>query len=187
MATATQISERALKRLGLLQAGASASSADVADATEALNTMIASWAAEGLSGASDVPLDSRFEQAVIAMLAVRLAEDYGAQPGPILLDDAKKGWAAIQAAFFFVPESVFDSALSNTGPFWADGLIISEPENYGAWVASTDYELRNFAVNGSNLYECTTAGTSASSGGPTGTASEITDGTVVWCWRRVTS
>jgi hypothetical protein len=30
------------------------------------------------------------------------------------------------------------------------------------------------------LYRCTTAGTSASSGGPTGTGTSITDGTAVW-------
>jgi hypothetical protein len=38
-------------------------------------------------------------------------------------------------------------------------------------------------VGSGNLYRCTTAGTSASSGGgPTGTGSSITDGTAVWTY-----
>lgn len=184
MATATQIAERALKRLGIVQAGTSASAADIADAEEALNAMIDSWNAEGLSG-NTIPYDSRFEHGIIAMLAVRLAEDYGVTPGQVVVRDADNGWLAIQAAHFAVPESNFESALISSGPFGWDDIILNAPSNYGAWAASTDYDLRTFVVNGSNLYECTTAGTSASSGGPTGTASAITDGTVMWCWRRV--
>jgi hypothetical protein len=34
--------------------------------------------------------------------------------------------------------------------------------------------------NGTNVYQCTTGGISAGTGGPTGTGSGITDGTVVW-------
>ncbi len=33
-----------------------------------------------------------------------------------------------------------------------------------------------------NIYHCTTAGTTASTGGPTGTGSAISDGSVVWQW-----
>ena len=33
-----------------------------------------------------------------------------------------------------------------------------------------------------NVYRCTIAGTSAATGGPTGTGSAITDGTVTWAW-----
>lgn len=49
-----------------------------------------------------------------------------------------------------------------------------------AWVASTAYAYGDERSNGGNTYVCKTAGTSASSGGPTGTTSEITDGTCVW-------
>lgn len=48
------------------------------------------------------------------------------------------------------------------------------------WAGSTAYSLGDFVTNGANQYKCTTAGTSAASGGPTGTGSGITDGTVVW-------
>ncbi len=50
-----------------------------------------------------------------------------------------------------------------------------------AWVASTAYNtLGAFVSNGGNAYVLTTAGTSASSGGPTGTGTNIVDGTCVW-------
>lgn len=50
------------------------------------------------------------------------------------------------------------------------------------WQASTAYALTQQVNNGGNVYKCTTAGTSASSGGPTGTGSGITDGTAVWAY-----
>lgn len=49
------------------------------------------------------------------------------------------------------------------------------------WAASTVYPLNKHVINdGGKVYVCTTAGTSAGSGGPTGTGSGITDGTCVW-------
>lgn len=51
-----------------------------------------------------------------------------------------------------------------------------------AWVASTAYTVGLRVVNVGNVYQCTTAGTSAASGGPTGTSSAITDGTVTWSY-----
>lgn len=50
------------------------------------------------------------------------------------------------------------------------------------WAASTAYLLNQHVINDSSkVYKCTTAGTSAGSGGPTGTAgSGITDGSAVW-------
>lgn len=49
-----------------------------------------------------------------------------------------------------------------------------------AWVASTTYAVGQVRENGGNIYRCVTAGTSAGSGGPTGTGTAITDGSVVW-------
>lgn len=51
-----------------------------------------------------------------------------------------------------------------------------------AWAASTAVQLNQHVHNGGNVYVCTTAGTTASSGGPTGTGSGITDGTAVWAY-----
>jgi hypothetical protein len=51
-----------------------------------------------------------------------------------------------------------------------------------AWAATTAYSVGDLRQNGSpaNIYRCITAGTSAASGGPTGTGTSISDGTVTW-------
>ncbi len=53
--------------------------------------------------------------------------------------------------------------------------LVSEP-----WAINKAYQLNQQVHNGGNIYICTTAGTSAGSGGPTGTGSGITDNTAVW-------
>ena len=184
MATATEISQRALKRLGIVNSGETAAASDVADATEALNAMIAAWEAGWYSG-DTLPLDPRFEQGIIAQLAVRISEDYGVQPGPVLLRDAEAGMMQMQAAFFTVPASSFDKGLTQSGTNYTYGTLAGTgPANHAPWQASTAYTLRLYAVNNANLYEVKTAGTSAASVGPTGTGSDIADGTVVWVWRK---
>lgn len=56
------------------------------------------------------------------------------------------------------------------------------------WAASTAYVVDptaggiNRVQNGGNLYQCLAPGTSASSGGPTGTSGNITDGSVHWAY-----
>lgn len=50
------------------------------------------------------------------------------------------------------------------------------------WLASTAYVVGQTRVNGANSYQLTTAGTSAASGGPTGTGAGIADGTAVWSY-----
>lgn len=50
-----------------------------------------------------------------------------------------------------------------------------------AWQAATAYSLGTLVLNDTNkIYVCKTAGTSAGSGGPTGTSTGITDNTVTW-------
>ena len=48
------------------------------------------------------------------------------------------------------------------------------------WVASTSYSVGDKVNNNNNIYICTTAGTSAGSGGPSGTGTGISDNNVVW-------
>lgn len=181
MATATEIATTALKRLRIVGAGDTPSAEDIADATDALNAMIASWEAQGLTG-DVLPLDARFEAGVTAMLAVRLAEDYGKTPGPVLLDDADRGWKGIRGAYFAVPRATFDTSLNADR---CTGIIGEAPWPNRSWQPVTEYALRTFVTNEANIYECITSGISAASGGPSGTASTIADGSVVWCWRRV--
>jgi|GEM_PF-5311822 len=52
-----------------------------------------------------------------------------------------------------------------------------------AWVASHAYASGDVVLNGGNCYQCTGAGTSAGSGGPTGTGSTITDNTCTWSYQ----
>ena len=51
------------------------------------------------------------------------------------------------------------------------------------WQANSSYTLGTQVVNGGNLYTCTGSGTSAGSGGPTGTSTnEVNDNTVKWLY-----
>lgn len=49
-----------------------------------------------------------------------------------------------------------------------------------AWQGSAVYAIGAQVHNGGNLYRCTAGGTSAASGGPTGTGASIVDGGVTW-------
>ena len=62
------------------------------------------------------------------------------------------------------------------------GCHFENPWFLNDWTASTAYSVGDMVQNDSNgnCYECVTAGTSAGSGGPTGTGSGIADGTAVW-------
>ena len=55
------------------------------------------------------------------------------------------------------------------------------------WVASTAYVVGDLVQNGGNVYVCDTAGTSASSGGPSGTGANITDGSTRWDYEQAVS
>lgn len=54
-----------------------------------------------------------------------------------------------------------------------------------SWTATTAYTVGEHVTNDTGpvkIYKCITAGTSAGSGGPTGTGAAITDGTVTWTY-----
>lgn len=57
-----------------------------------------------------------------------------------------------------------------------------EDSSAAAWAASTAYIVGARVAAGGNIYLCQVAGTSASSGGPTGTSNAITDGSVTWSY-----
>ena len=61
------------------------------------------------------------------------------------------------------------------------GAFATAVDTVVVWVLSTAYVIGQRVVNDTGkLYQCITAGTSASSGGPTGTAADITDGSCHW-------
>lgn len=59
-----------------------------------------------------------YEAGLVAMLAVRMAEDFGAAVGPVLARDAKLGWEALAAAFAIIPTPTdtyrFEGGLTDT-------------------------------------------------------------------------
>lgn len=58
----------------------------------------------------------------------------------------------------------------------APGTITTQ----ASWASTHAYVVGNRVTNASRVYQCITSGTSAGGGGPTSTASNITDGTVHW-------
>jgi len=62
-----------------------------------------------------------------------------------------------------------------------NGTACTVDYDYTSWQASTAYAVGDIITNDSGkVYTCDTAGTSASSGGPTGTGANITDGGARW-------
>ena len=57
---------------------------------------------------------------------------------------------------------------------------MAPPATFPAWAASTAYALNQCVANVGYAFRCSTAGTSAASGGPAPSTSSITDGGVVW-------
>lgn len=84
-------------------------------------------------------------------------------------------------------ESIYIESLGPTA-FWPLNDAVSSSTAVdlagGAWIASTAYSVGAYRTNGGNVYVCTTAGTSASSGGPSGTGTGISDGSCVWNYSR---
>lgn len=70
-----------------------------------------------------------------------------------------------------------DTTIPQRSTYWLN--VVGNVGN-PSWIASHAYTLNTVADNGGNTYKVTTPGTSASSGGPSGTGSAITDGSVVW-------
>lgn len=82
------------------------------------------------------------------------------------------------------------SSGAGTGPSGAGGAITDGSVVWAyqvalstAWAGTTPYALGDVVTNdGGKLYSCIKNGTSAGSGGPTGTGNVITDGTVTWTY-----
>lgn len=64
------------------------------------------------------------------------------------------------------------------------GRLVSIGHQAAAWAASTAYALAAVKRNSGNTYECIKAGTSASSGGPSGEGDEIVDNNITWKFLR---
>lgn len=70
-------------------------------------------------------------------------------------------------------------SVAGTGARFAT-LAEATLEAADAWAGSTEYAAGDVVTNDGNVYLCTVAGESASSGGPTGDGDAISDGTATW-------
>ncbi len=79
-----------------------------------------------------------------------------------------------------------EAAARNNNPLVNSPLIGAKPWKAlsGAWTSSTAYTVGTLVSNGGYAYICTRAGTSAASGGPTGTSPTtiLTDGSADWVY-----
>jgi hypothetical protein len=75
-----------------------------------------------------------------------------------------------------------DYVALSLGAFITDGFDYTQETPAPDWTALTTYAVGDRVLNdtGPLTYTCITAGESAASGGPTGTGSDITDGTAHW-------
>lgn len=79
------------------------------------------------------------------------------------------------------------AVITSTDQASRDRPAIALPDT-AQWAASTSYAVGDvvWALNSDGVtqrvYHCTIAGTSAESGGPTGTDTAIVDGSVTWRW-----
>ena len=125
MATMTEIVEGALRRLSILNPRSNTDAISLSYGLTALNDMMHAWKGVGididhdtLEAADDFPLDPEHIQGVKALLAVRLAGDYGLSVNEGIVRDADMGWDAIQAEFFEAADNAeFDRGLQ-VGRWW---------------------------------------------------------------------
>lgn len=125
--TVAQVINRALKRIFVLGAGETTDAEDSADGLEAYNAMMFGFEADGLTlhDESDVtyshaaqalsasfPLADKHFEGVSALLAQRLAPDYGAEISAALAIDIQAGMNRMYADFFSIGEVSFDGALT---------------------------------------------------------------------------
>ena len=106
MSTAQTVITQALKELGVVAAGETASSEDTADALTRLNWMISNLEVKGvdvgiptLALADEIDLPDGHERTIMAMLAVDLAPSYEAEPKALTLRVAEEGLQVLKASF----------------------------------------------------------------------------------------
>jgi hypothetical protein len=76
-----------------------------------------------------------------------------------------------------------DTIITNAGNSWEATTQGTSAAAAAAWATSTGYALNAIVQNGGSLFIAIVGGTSASSGGgPSGTGSDIDDGTVQWAF-----
>ena len=153
-----------------------------ADAAKALATTASGNATTALNNSQDLSADpsSAIDIAQAAETTAnnaRITANAAADSVSTVLPYAiKANAAAVQALFGGSDSPTADDIFEMTATDDLPVKILS-----AAWASGTTYKVNDQRTNDSGkLYLCTVAGTSAGSGGPTGTGSSITDNTVTW-------
>jgi hypothetical protein len=176
VSSSAEIVTRALKRLALIEPGETPAEDMAEDGLAALNAMLAGWEADGINVSPDVPLPAKHEEGVVAMLAVRLAPDYGKEAAAQVYADASKGLSRLEADYISAPLASFDHAIVNT-----PGRMTIATATVDDWANSTAYLEFDRVEANRKVYECIVPGTSSSTGdGPHSSGAAITDGSVTW-------
>lgn len=98
---------------------------------------------------------------------------------------AKEQAAANFASATVTPTTVPGSSATATFArcFKSDAAtVVMDIPAADAWSGSRAVIVGQYVTNGGNVYRCTAAGTTASSGGPSGTGTGITDGSATWAY-----
>lgn len=108
MTTARDIIDRAMRRIGVLAEDEQLTAAQASNGLESLNDMMHEWITLGieyqhfdLSMLDDFPMDDRWRSAAVALLAERLAPDYG-----VAAPSAERHMRALQAGLMRIDELV---------------------------------------------------------------------------------
>jgi len=120
MATMNDVVNGALKRLQVLNPRFAPDGNAGIEGLIALNDMMAAWKSAGvdirhviLEGAEDFPLGDEHVQGTKALLAVRLAGEYGMEVDDGIVRDADMGWEGLLAEYVDkAPVAEFDPALT---------------------------------------------------------------------------
>lgn len=188
MTTSAEIATRAIRRLGIVRPDETPSGEDQATAESVLAEIVAELVGDGLIyPEAAYPLDSRFQSSFVALLALRLTDEFGVAPTARLEVDAREGKARIAAAYFVPPVSRFDAALV-TAPINGVRMVEiydgTERSASAMWQPSTGYSIGAEVQSGDRIYRALVSGTSGSTA-PTGAGSDIVDGTVTWAFIRM--
>ncbi len=132
------------------------------------NTVVWTWVASRTGARSGLAIQRGYRNVEVDHFHVA-----GAQNTPIDMEPSGDG----EMSKLYLHDFVAD----NTGGA-ANVAIQIGGVSVAPWAPSSAYGLDARVSNAGETYRATTAGTSASSGGPSGTGTSITDGTVVWTY-----
>lgn len=118
MATVRDTIKRALRQIGALASGDDPSAEEGQDALDALNGLMASLKTQGVDYdhipvalTDNFPMPDEHREHVVAMLAVKLAPEYGMTVAPTIATAASLGLLALQAAYYVAESSAADPAI----------------------------------------------------------------------------